>query len=236
MSIRTASDPAQRPRPWWRWGLLSAYGLMLLGLSLAARDPAWSAWFDPQALAVRAQALLAWPMGPLAVVGAYVLLVLMAVPVLALIVMGAAVFGPWPGMAYSLVGMVAGATVAFAFGRCTGAQAMDRLTQGRLGLLDKHLHQRGLLTVALVRFLPMAPFMVVNLVAGALRIRLRDFVLGSALGLLPGTVLISLFTERLLQAWQSRDVPVAVWVGLAAAAMVACGGWWVRRRRAAGKA
>lgn len=231
MPVRTSSDPAQRPRPWWRWGLLSAYGLMLLGLSLAARDPAWAACLEPQALAVHAQALLALPLGPLAVVAAYVLLVLMAVPVLALVVVGAAVFGPWPGMAYSLVGMVAGATVAFAFGRYTGAQAMDRLTQGRLGLLEKHLHRRGLLTVALVRFLPMAPFMVVNLVAGALRIRLRDFVLGSALGLLPGTVLISLFTERLLRAWSSGDVPVAVWAGVAAAAMV-LGGWmWMRRRR-----
>lgn len=213
--------------------MLSAYVLALLGLSLAARDPAWASWFDPEALARRGHALLALPLGPLAVVLGYVLLVLMAVPVLALIVVGATVFGPWPGMAYSLVGMVTGATVAFAFGRFAGAQGMDRLTQGRLSLLSKHLHSRGLLTVALVRFMPVAPFMVVNLAAGALRVKLRDFVLGSLLGLLPGTVVVSLFTDQLLSAWHAPSVPASVWVGLVAVLALVGALWlWRRRQRA----
>lgn len=230
------SDPAQhRPTPWWRWGLLSAYMLGLVGVSLLARDPAWAHWFDPHWLSGQGQALLALPLGPLAVVAGYVLLVLMAVPVLALIVVGATVFGPWPGMAYSLVGMVTGASVAFAFGRFTGAQGMDRLTRGRLSLLNRHLHQRGLLTVALVRFMPVAPFMVVNLAAGALRVKLRDFVLGSALGLLPGTVVISLFTDRLLTAWQAPSVPVSVWLSLLAVVLMGLGAWWWKRNQRRGQ-
>jgi len=221
--------PSTRQSPWWRWALLSAYVLALVGMTMVARDPTWAHWFDPRWLSQQGQALLALPLGPFAVVGGYVLLVLMAVPVLALIVVGATVFGPWPGMAYSLVGMVAGATVAFAFGRFTGAQGMDRLTQGRLSLLSQHLHRRGLLTMALVRFMPVAPFMVVNLAAGALRVKLRDFVLGSALGLLPGTVLISLFTDRLLSAWQSPSVPLSVWLLLLAVVLVLAGCWWWKR-------
>ncbi len=220
---------------WWRWALLSAYVLGLAGVSVLARDPAWAHWLDPQWLSQQGHALLALPLGPLAVVAGYVLLVLMAVPVLALIVVGATVFGPWPGMAYSLVGMVTGATVAFAFGRFTGAQGMDRLTQGRLSLLSRHLHQRGLLTVALVRFMPVAPFMVVNLTAGALRVKPRDFVLGSALGLLPGTVLISLFTDRLLSAWQAPSVPMSAWLILLAIVLVAAGGWWWKRSQRRGQ-
>ena len=127
------------------------------------------------------------------------------------------------------------ATVAFAFGRFTGAQGMDRLTQGRLSLLSRHLHQRGLLTVALVRFMPVAPFMVVNLTAGALRVKPRDFVLGSALGLLPGTVLISLFTDRLLSAWQAPSVPMSAWLILLAIVLVAAGGWWWKRSQRRGQ-
>lgn len=217
---------------WWRWALLLSYVLALVGLSVLARDPAWAHWFDPQWLGQQGRALLAWPLGPLVVVAGYVLLVLMAVPVLALIVVGATVFGPWPGMAYSLVGMVTGATVAFAFGRFTGAQGMDRLTQGRLRLLSQHLHRRGVLTVALARFMPVAPFMVVNLVAGALRVKLRDFVVGSALGLLPGTVLISLFTDQLLSALQASR-----WSWPVGGAILALGAgglgfiWWRRRER-----
>ncbi len=215
--------------------MLSAYVLGLVGVSMLARDPAWAHWLDPQWLSQQGHALLALPLGPIAVVAGYVLLVLMAVPVLALIVVGATVFGPWPGMAYSLVGMVTGATVAFAFGRFTGAQGMDRLTQGRLGLLSRHLHQRGLLTMALVRFMPVAPFMVVNLAAGALRVKPSDFVLGSALGLLPGTVLISLFTDRLLSAWQAPSVPMSAWLSLLAIVLLAGGGWWWKRSQRRGQ-
>lgn len=234
MSASVPSPALVPPRrsAWWRWALLLAYVLGLLGLSMLAREPGWAHWFDPQWLGQQGRALLAWPLGPLVVVVGYVLLVLMAVPVLALIVVGATVFGPWPGMAYSLVGMVTGATVAFAFGRFTGAQGMDRLTQGRLRLLSQHLHRRGVITVALARFMPVAPFMVVNLVAGALRVKLRDFVLGSALGLLPGTVLISLFTDRMWRAWQAPSLPVSLAWPLLAAVLVVLGlVWWKRRQR-----
>lgn len=232
--VSPSAPASRRQTPWWRWALLSAYVSALVGMTVVAQDPAWAHWFDPGWLSQQGHALLALPLGPLAVVAGYVLLVLMAVPVLALIVVGATVFGPWPGMAYSLVGMLAGATVAFAFGRFTGAQGMDRLTQGRLSLLSQHLHRRGLLTVALVRFMPVAPFMVVNLAAGALRVKPRDFVLGSALGLLPGTVLISLFTDRLLSAWQAPSMPLSACLSVLAIVLLAVGGWWWKRRQRRG--
>lgn len=221
---------AASPRP-WRWvrlGLLGMYGLVLATLMVAWQDPVWQQHLSPEALSQRGAALLAQPLGPVAVIAGYVLLVLMAVPVLALISVGSLVFGPWTGMVYSLLGMVIGATVAYGFGRYTGAQSMDRFSQGRLGLLSQHLHQRGVLTVALMRFMPVAPFMVVNLTAGALRVKLRDFVLGSFIGLLPGTVVISLFLEQLRAAWQKPDAGtyalVAVWAVLTVAAL-----WWLRR-------
>ena len=222
------AEETGRPLPWMRWVLLGVYGLVLVGLMLAWQDPVWQARMSPEALSRHGAWLLAQPMGPLAVIGGYVLMVLMAVPVLALITVGTLVFGPWPGMAYSLLGMVAGATVAYGFGRYTGAQGMDRLAKGRLGLLDAHLKQRGLVTMALVRFMPVAPFMVVNLAAGALRVRLRDYVLGTFCGLLPGTVVFSLFLEQLKEAWRKPDAGTyavaAIWAVVTVLAL-----WWFKR-------
>ena len=222
------AEETGRPLPWMRWVLLGVYGLVLVGLMLAWQDPVWQARMSPEALSRHGAWLLAQPMGPLAVIGGYVLMVLMAVPVLALITVGTLVFGPWPGMAYSLLGMVAGATVAYGFGRYTGAQGMDRLAKGRLVLLDAHLKQRGLVTMALVRFMPVAPFMVVNLAAGALRVRLRDYVLGTLCGLLPGTVVFSLFLEQLKEAWRKPDAGTyavaAIWAVVTVLAL-----WWFKR-------
>lgn len=214
---------------WWRWLLLVIYGAVLLGLTLAWREPSMRHWLDPQSLSEMGRQLLDTPFGPLAVIGGYIALVLMGMPVIVLITVGALIFTPWPGMAYALIGMVMGAVVTYGIGRFTGAQTMDRWTKGRLALVAKHLQNRGLLTIMAVRMLPVAPFIVVNMLAGALRVRLRDYVLGTFLGLLPGTVLISVFMGRLSAAWQS---PGASSYAALAGCVVLLGlvFWWTRRR------
>lgn len=49
-----------------------------------------------------------------------------------------------------------------------------------------------------VRLVPLAPFPVVNAVAGAIHLRPRDFMVGSALGILPGTLVATVFSDQVL--------------------------------------
>jgi uncharacterized membrane protein YdjX (TVP38/TMEM64 family) len=87
--------------------------------------------------------------------------------------------------------------------------------------------------MTVLRLLPIAPFTVINLVAGTSELRMRDFLLGSLFGMAPGIVLITLFGDR-LGAWLRRpDVAnLGVVVGFAAAALALT--WalrrWSRRR------
>lgn len=213
----------------WRWLVLAVYVAILIGLAVLWRRPDMRHWLEPQSLSEQGRLLLATPLGPLAVLAGYVLAVLLGVPVLLLITVGALVFTPWPGMAYALCGMVVGATVTYGIGRYTGAQTMDRWTKGRLALLSRHLQRRGLVTMIVVRVMPVAPFIMVNLVAGALRVKLRDYVLGTFVGLLPGTVMISLFMDRLTQAWRAPGA--SSYAALAACVLVLIVVfWWVRKR------
>lgn len=224
-----ASSVGPRRWPWGRLALLLLY-LAVLGLVwMAWRDPAWRVLLSPVMLAEFGRQVLAWPLGPVWVLLAYVVAVALAMPVLALITLGVLIFGPWPGMAYALAGMVAGATVTYGLGRLTGAQVLDRLLKGRLQLMSTHLHRRGLWAIVLLRALPVAPFIVVNLGAGALRVRLRDYVLGTFLGLLPGTVLISLFMRQVQQA--VRTATPGAWLALAGGVLLVAGAlWWLNRQ------
>lgn len=224
-----ASSVGPRRWPWGRLALLLLY-LAVLGLVwMAWRDPAWRVLLSPVMLAEFGRQVLAWPLGPVWVLLAYVVAVALAMPVLALITLGVLIFGPWPGMAYALAGMVAGATVTYGLGRLTGAQVLDRLLKGRLQLMSTHLHRRGLWAIVLLRALPVAPFIVVNLGAGALRVRLRDYVLGTFLGLLPGTILISLFMRQVQQA--VRTATPSAWLALAGGVLLVAGAlWWLNRQ------
>jgi uncharacterized membrane protein YdjX (TVP38/TMEM64 family) len=190
-----------------RWVLMLIYLLLIVGLVLAWQDPSMRQHMEPAALARQGRALLDMPAGPLLVLGGYVLAVLLAMPVGVLITVGVLVFGPWPGMAYALAGMVSGSMASYGVGLLIGADAVDRWSQqGRIHALALALKRRGLWAIVLVRAVPVAPFIVVNMTAGAFRVRFRDFVLGTALGLAPGTVMISLFMDRLTAALANPGV------------------------------
>jgi phospholipase D1/2 len=70
---------------------------------------------------------------------------------------------------------------------------------------------------------------VVNMVLGAARIRLRHFTIGTAIGLAPGCVALTIFGDRLSQAFRRPDVLNWLILGLVAAARSLGGTWLVRR-------
>ena len=65
--------------------------------------------------------------------------------------------------------------------------------------------KRGILAVVVIRMLPVAPFTVVNIVAGASQISLRDFLVGTLLGMAPGICATVLFVDGVTDAVRSPD-------------------------------
>jgi uncharacterized membrane protein YdjX (TVP38/TMEM64 family) len=86
-----------------------------------------------------------------------------------------------------VVGATVGATGAFLWGRRLGREAVAGLTGDRFDKVDGWLHDRGLLAVLYVRLVPLLPFNLLNPVAGVTGVTLRDFVVGTAVGIVPGT-------------------------------------------------
>jgi uncharacterized membrane protein YdjX (TVP38/TMEM64 family) len=69
---------------------------------------------------------------------------------------------------------------------------------------------------------------MVNMVLGAARIKLWHFVLGTAIGLTPGFLALSIFGARLSQVLRRPDVFNFLLLGLVAAALILGGAWLVR--------
>jgi uncharacterized membrane protein YdjX (TVP38/TMEM64 family) len=121
------------------------------------------------------------------------------------------------------------AVAAFLIGRTIGRDSLQRLSTPRLERLCRRLARRGVLAVAAIRLLPIAPFTMVNLVLGAARIKPRHFTIGTAIGLAPGLLALSIFGDRLGQAIRRPDTLNFLILGLVAVAVILGGVWLVRR-------
>ncbi|HYH45122.1 MAG TPA: VTT domain-containing protein, partial [Thermoanaerobaculia bacterium] len=195
---RIAHHLAPPPHRRRLWQLLDRFGGMLLALTALALLAGLMrlvdrSWLD-EAFGL-AQAYGGSPVGAAIVLGVFVVASQLLVPVTALIMLTAAAMGPWLGFAYSLAGALLAGAVTFGAGRVVGRERVRRWAGRRLTAVSHGLKRRGIVAMALIRMVPVAPFSVVNLVAGVSEIRLRDFLAGSAIGLLPGLTLASLFGD-----------------------------------------
>jgi uncharacterized membrane protein YdjX (TVP38/TMEM64 family)/phosphatidylserine/phosphatidylglycerophosphate/cardiolipin synthase-like enzyme len=197
-------------------GAAAALGL----LAIAWRWTPLSQYLDPATLAAILQRLAEGPLTPVAVIGGYVVAGLLVVPVTLLIGATGFVFGPVLGGLYAITGSLASALVTYLIGRRLGRDTVRRLAGRRMNRLSRRIARRGVLAVTLLRLMPVAPFSLVNLIAGASHIRLRDFLLGSAIGMAPGILLTVVFVHHLAEAIRDpRPATVAV-LALVVAALV----------------
>lgn len=175
---------------------------VLVGLAIIAAGLIWE--FTPLAGMINPKAVGrtlhhfangAW--APVVVLAAFVGGGLVVFPVVVLIAATAATFGPWLGFLYAAIGTMASALVTYGIGARIGKQTLRDLLGPKLESVRRRVAQKGVIAVALIRLVPVAPFTVVNLLAGASDITLTQYMLGTAMGMLPGIFMMSILGHQL---------------------------------------
>lgn len=181
--------------------VLAGGGLLLLALALAAlwRWTPVAEWVDVENIKQTIVMLNKGFYSPLVAIGITTIGALMGIPISVLIVAVVLIFGALAGGIYSLLGGVLGAVLAYLVGQSLGQKTLRRLAGPRLNHISRQVARQGIMAVVVIRMIPIAPFVVVNLVAGASHIRLRDFTIGSLIGMLPGTVALALITDGVIR-------------------------------------
>ena len=218
--------PAERRLP--RRALVRAAALLavvaagcVLALLVDVPDVATvRSWLDARGPAGWAVLLAAFSLAPLA-----------PVPRSALSVLAGVLAGFWAGLALSLASGLLAALAGFALARWLGRETVARLAGPRLSRADALLTRRGAVAVLAGRLLPVTPFTLVSYAGGLSGIAPGAYLLGTAVGIVPGSVL---YVGIGATAGAGGDagglllslVPFAVGlVGLALAR------WWQLRRR-----
>jgi uncharacterized membrane protein YdjX (TVP38/TMEM64 family) len=93
--------------------------------------------------------------------------------------------GPWPGFAWGAAAGRVAALAQWVVGRLAWRSVGRRIARHWAEPVSRRLASRRTGAVALLRLLPVAPFAVVNVVAGAIRVPLPAFLAGVALGTAP---------------------------------------------------
>jgi uncharacterized membrane protein YdjX (TVP38/TMEM64 family) len=206
----------------------------LAGLALIWRSTGLVDLLDPRDLSGWAASINDSPFAPLWVVAGYTLGSLVLAPITLLIIATGATFGPALGFFYSLFGSLASAFVTYGLGRLAGKEIVRRIAGSRLGHIQRQISRHGFVSMLIARVVPVAPFAVVNMVAGAAQIRLRDFLLGTLVGMTPGIFAIVILEDQLEEVLRDPAIEsaslllgLAVFFGLMA---VAFHRWFSRKR------
>jgi phospholipase D1/2 len=198
-----ADDPDEAPvvqsrrRRALRWLLIAAIACAALTLVIAilvgARTFAWS---DLPAFIDRMTLWRDSPVAMLAMLGCFVAGGLVVFPVNLLIAASIVVFGPLAGAVIALAGSLASAGALHQIGTAFPEHVFTRFAGRHAEQLRERVARHGLIAVAIVRLLPVAPYSVVSLAAGIAGIGRVPYFAGTALGMLPGIVLYALFADR----------------------------------------
>lgn len=165
--------------------LRAAVLVLLLGAGLGA-----ALLLDlPSVATVRAWVGSAGGAGWAAMAVVVALVLLAPVPRSAVSVLVGVVAGFWTGVAVAFAGGLLAAVGAFALSRGLGRSAVLRLAGRRLARADGLVSDRGFVAVLTGRLVPVVPFVAVSYGAGLTGVRFVPYLLATALGLVPSTLL-----------------------------------------------
>jgi uncharacterized membrane protein YdjX (TVP38/TMEM64 family) len=169
---------------------------------------------DPSLLMRELQALGSDLWMPLVVLCAYLLGSLVVFPITVLIAMTGMMFAPLPAFGYALAASLLSAALTYGIGRGAGAQPLRNLVGPRINRISRALSNRGVISVAALRMLPIAPFTFINLAAGASQVRFSDYMVGTFLGMAPGILVVTLLGNQLGEVLSDPSTETLILFGL----------------------
>lgn len=176
---------------------IASIAVALLGLAMAWSYTSLSDFTDAGRISTLLSAYSQSIWGPPFAIAAFVVGGLVVFPVLVLIAATAAALGPWLGFLTAMAGVLLSAFILFAIGRTLGQQRLQHLLGRRAARIQQRVVGKGILAVVIIRMIPIAPFSVVNVVAGASTLPLRDFLVGTLLGMMPGILAMAVLGAQI---------------------------------------
>ena len=169
---------------------------LFAGLTIAWHYPPLSEIAKPDSIGPMLRSLAEEPWAPILIIGIYLVGGLIAFPVMILIAATAAAFGPLTGLIYATTGALTSAVVTYAVGALLGRDTLRGVIGPRLAASSASIATAACSPLRRSALVPLAPFTVVDLVAGASEVR-PALCAGTLIGMAPGLLLMSALGHQL---------------------------------------
>jgi uncharacterized membrane protein YdjX (TVP38/TMEM64 family) len=113
----------------------------------------------------------------------------LVIPVGVMSLAGGLAFGKWYGTLYILIGATLGASLSFFIARYFGRKFIESfswLHKGRIKAFDDGIEKNGFRMMLFMRLIPLFQYDAVNFGSGLSKIKFRDYVLATFIGMAPG--------------------------------------------------
>jgi uncharacterized membrane protein YdjX (TVP38/TMEM64 family) len=131
------------------------------------------------------------PLAPIVFIAIYIVACVAFLPGSILTIGAGVIFGVVRGSIYVSIAATLGATAAFLVGRYLARDWVSAKLGGnpKFKAIDEAVGKEGWKIVLLTRLSPVFPFNLLNYAYGLTSVSLRDYVLASWIGMIPGTIL-----------------------------------------------
>jgi uncharacterized membrane protein YdjX (TVP38/TMEM64 family) len=173
-------------------------GLVLVCTFFLVRESGLIEWFQVERLQTTVASYGAW--APMLFIAIYAVAPALLIPGSAITLAAGVLFGPIYGTLYTLIGATIGATIAFLLARTFSQRFVlfgESDVAQKVRAYDERIKRNGLATVLFLRFVPLFPFNALNYALGFTSVSFRDYVLGTAFGMIPGTFAYVYFGDSL---------------------------------------
>ena len=216
--------------------------LVLLGVLIAAGLVAGSYFFgkdfrDPKTLVLRIEQAIGelGMLAPVAFIAIQTVGPFLFLPAIPLAIAAGALFGPFWGAIWSLIGNVCGAMVSFLAGRALGQEFLAKRATGKLLTVKGLIEKEGWRFVAFIRLVPMFPFGLINMTLGTTNISFRAYTLTTLACMAPGSIVFAYVGHAGRQAAAGADDMtrrIGIAVGLVVILTgIPAGVRWIRYRK-----
>lgn len=151
---------------------------------------------------------------PIIYIFIYTLGTLLILPSTPLNITGGAFFGIWWGTLWTTIAAIFAAVVSFAFTRSMGKDFVNQKLAGKWEILDQKMCQGGTYYIIAIRLLPIIPYGLVNFAAGLTSISFKQYLIGTAIGTLPGVLPFVMMGAGINQLSQGNITPIVVAITL----------------------